>query len=120
MQEWKTRNGEESPLLSKPSAISIPPSLQLGTKLGGFFPLITASNVNQGARDGATAWDRFLGAGWLLLHVCPEQRALLFWCLSLANEKSPREKHIPGTAQQARIQHKRCELKARYSDNDHK
>lgn len=61
MQEWKMSNGEESPFLSKSSAILIPPpSLKLGTKLGGFFPLITVSNVNQGARDGATARGGFL------------------------------------------------------------
>lgn len=61
MQEWKMSNGEESPFLSKSSAILIPPPpLKLGTKLGGFFPLITVSNVNQGARDGATARDGFL------------------------------------------------------------
>lgn len=51
MQNWKMRHGEESLLLSKlSSAIPIPPlSLRLGTEFVGFFPLITLSNVTQGA-----------------------------------------------------------------------
>lgn len=174
MQKWKMRHGEDSLFLPKSSAIPMPPpSLQLGTELGGFFPPITVSNVTQGASycmgwlsiadgkrvcpictrhlpgtsrlalsqkhsafGGNSRWpaaERILattfpwlgavGQGWagrVPRCICPEQRALLFWCLSLANEKSPREKHIAGTTQQARIQDRRCELKACYSDNDHK
>lgn len=66
---------------------------------------------------GVLGWD---GAGRVLPHVRAQQRALSAWFLPPANKKSPREKHVPGTTQQARIQDRRCELKACHSDNDHK
>lgn len=47
-------------------------------------------------------WIWVLGQGWA-------QRALFFQCLSLAQERAPREMAAPGAAQQAGIQDRRCE-----------